>query len=681
MKGKKKVRNFKVHLGILQKLLMGILIPLVVVFLLVGVRLNSKIDEIVIELSSSRLTSTANAAANEVDANFQRYMGAADLIASTAQVQQKINGWNPDFTGVTKKTEMLTFLREIIEFDDHIVSTWIYNVSAREFLQSDGTYKNAETFDASSRLWYDSVINRQEVVVTDVYEDVGTGELVVSVAAPVTINGKAKGALGIDMSLKELTAEMAKIKVGETGYIVLFGADNNIIYHPDQNLIMQSVEAAGYPQEVRDIVLNNEIVDGVKYTRSGTTYWCSTIYLENQDYMILGVVPDAEFQTYVVESTKVLVEWFLIGFICLGIITVIVALQMVKSLKKLSVAAGKIADGELDVEVNVTSRDEIGILAKDIDAIVSRLKEYILYIEEITAVLNEIGSGNFVFTLQQEYKGEFAMVKEALLDVRDTMSGTLREVAMVADHVASGSGQVADGAQAQAQGATEQASSVEELAASLQEFSHQVEENTSRILKTGDALDEVSNQVRDGEEKMKAMLKSMEAISENSAKVANIIKSIEDIAFQTNILALNAAVEAARAGSAGKGFAVVADEVRSLAGKTSEASKSTAELIRKALDAVEEGKLIAQETAGSFEVVYTTIGEVAEGAHEIVENSTKQNEALHQTTIGVDQISSVVQNNSATAEESAATSEELSGQAQMLKDLVEKFRLSDSSSR
>ena len=185
----------------------------------------------------------------------------------------------------------------------------------------------------------------------------------------------------------------------------------------------------------------------------------------------------------------------------------------------------------------------------------------------------------------------------------------------------------------------------------------------------------MTEEASEGEEKMKAMLGAMEDISNNSKEVEKIIKEIEDIAFQTNILALNAAVEAARAGDAGKGFAVVADEVRTLAGKTAAASQTTAELIQKALDAVEHGKALADETSASFDKVYTTVGRVADHSKLIAENSAKQDTAIRQTAQGVDQISSVVQTNSATSEESAAASEELSSQAQMLKDLVGKFRL------
>lgn len=218
---------------------------------------------------------------------------------------------------------------------------------------------------------------------------------------------------------------------------------------------------------------------------------------------------------------------------------------------------------------------------------------------------------------------------------------------------------------------------MQEIAATLQDVGNQVSENTKLVNIAGQEIEKVTHEVNDGKEKMQNMLGAMEDITRNSQEVAKIIKEIEDIAFQTNILALNAAVEAARAGEAGKGFAVVADEVRNLAGKTADASHSTAVLIKNALDAVSNGKTLADDTAESFDKVYETVDALAENAKTITENSGKQDLAIHQAAEGVDQISSVVQTNSATAEQSAAASQELTGQAQALKALVERFRLSE----
>lgn len=674
---KKQQKKFRIKSGILTKLLIGIIVPLVVILTLVGIELNKGVEKSVVTLNDNYLESETLAAAKQLDSQLQRYMGMAEAMSRSKEVVQRISGWHAGFNGTGEKEETLDFLRTFQSSDDMIASTWIYNLNAKEILQSDGTYKNAAEFDATGRQWYDPIINGEKITATGAYEDVATGNLIVSFAVPVSAGNKLIGILGVDVLLDTFNDGASQITVGNTGYITIYDKDNNIIYHPDENLVLTNVEEVGYSDNIKKTILNNETAKMIEYTREDKVYNASTAYLENADYMVLGILPNEEYQKSITETARMIVFWFAAAIILLAIVVVILSLNMVKSVKILASVAGKIAEGELDVEVDVSSQDEVGRLANDIRAIVSRLKNYILYIDEITAVLKEIGRGNFVFTLKQDYQGEFGKVKTALLEVRSTISEALKSVVVAADQVASGADQIAVGAQAQAQGATEQASSVQELAANLQDVTQQIGENTQTILETGNLIDRVGEAVQVGEEKMKAMLGSMGDISENSEKVADIIKNIEDIAFQTNILAINAVVEAARAGEAGKGFAVVADEVRNLAGKTAEASKTTAELIQKALDAVEHGKVIAGETADSFETVYTSVAEVNTNAHRITENSSKQDEAIHQTTQGVDQISSVIQNNSATAEESAAASEELSGQAQMLKELVEEFKLPD----
>lgn len=681
MKNQKQKQNdfsttSKVKFGILTKLLLGTIIPLIIVLIIIGSQLNSRMSNTVKTLDTNYLTAESMRASQQITAYFQRFVGIANLASQMDEII-RFSGRQPNLAGTEERNKLLTTLKKIQSADDTIAFTWLYNINSKDFLQSDGTYKNSTTFDATSRIWYNPVINSEKTIVTGGYEDIVSGKLIVTVATPVYINGKMTGIFGVDVLLEHLTSELAKITIGDTGYVTVFDTDNNVIFHPNADLIMKNVSDIAYSDNVKEAILGNQSVEGLQYTRDGETYNGSTIYLSDFDYLVLGILPHAEYQAYIADTTKAVVLWFAIGILILAVIIIIFSLNITRSVKKLSVTAGKIADGDLDVSTDISSHDEIGQLSQEINAITGRLKEYILYIDEITAVLGEIGKGNFVFTLQQDYKGEFAKVKTALLEVRDTISRTLKSVVVAADQVLSGAEQVATGAQSQAQGATEQASGVQELAATLQDVSQQIDNNTAVIQENGKDVEQVAEEVHEGEEKMSAMLEAMDSISENSQKIENIIKNIEDIAFQTNILALNAAVEAARAGQAGKGFAVVADEVRNLAAKTAEASKTTAELIQQALSAVGHGKTMADETALSFRQISEAVKRIAEKSQSITLNSQKQDEAIRQTALGVDQISSVVQTNSATAEQSAAASEELSGQAQELKNLVAKFQLPD----
>lgn len=253
-------------------------------------------------------------------------------------------------------------------------------------------------------------------------------------------------------------------------------------------------------------------------------------------------------------------------------VSVLFSRRLVRPLKKLHRAADQIAQGDLNVDVTVTSRDEIGELAATLNTTVERLKSYINYINEITDVLNKFSHGNLEFELTYDYAGEFSRIKDALIAIQMTMNQTLLHIRQASSEVASGSDQVAGGAQT-SQGATEQASSVEELSAAIEELSAKIQQNAQEA----DAANAISEETKacmiESNTHMDEMMSAIEDIGNTSGEIGKIIKTIDDIAFQTNILALNALVEAARAGSAGKGFAVVADEVRNLAGKSAEAKK------------------------------------------------------------------------------------------------------------
>lgn len=344
---------------------------------------------------------------------------------------------------------------------------------------------------------------------------------------------------------------------------------------------------------------------------------------------------------------------------------------------ELEQAARAMARGEFSaVRVAYDSRDELGSLAGDIRSMVKTLTDVL---QNETYILNEMAEGNFSVHSEKDeyYIGEFEQLMRSMKKISRGLSELLLQISRSADNVAAGSEQVSSGSQNLAQGTTEQAASVEELTGMMSEISDQAYRNSRDAQEASEKAQMVKENATESSRSMQEMVKAMAEISGKSDEIRKIVKTIEDFSFQTNILALNAAVEAARAGDRGKGFSVVANEVRSLANQSSAASKSTAALIQSSLQAVENGRRIANETDNALAEVVSGIDNVSELLFHITDASSKQFDANRQVTENINLISEVVQTNSATAEECAAASEELASQAQLLKELVSHFKLAD----
>ena len=419
-------------------------------------------------------------------------------------------------------------------------------------------------------------------------------------------------------------------------------------------------------QAAREIIRNEYIPVVEEYTA-----------VLNEAYTEIGTTCQNNFDNQMLQLNGLLAAGIVIAAVAF-VITVVLDLRLSVSItvpvKIIEAAMKEMVVGNLSVQVDYSAGDEFGSMAASMGKVT---KEVSAIVGDIERVLGAMADGDFTVHSKaaSAYVGDYEKIFHSMKKIKDTFNETLATLNRSATQVSSGADQVSSGAQALSQGATEQASSVEELAASINEISNNINQNAQGAQEASNKSMQVGEKAGESNDRMQDMLQAMADINASSGEIGKIIKTIEDIAFQTNILALNAAVEAARAGAAGKGFAVVADEVRNLASKSAEASKNTAALIENSLQAVENGKRIADETAQSLEVVINDIQEASSMMDTIAKASADQAESISQITLGIDQISSVVQTNSATAEESAAASEELSGQAQILNELVRKFRL------
>lgn len=461
-----------------------------------------------------------------------------------------------------------------------------------------------------------------------------------------------------------------------------------------------SEEFTGKLDELQSLIDNIEKRSGKLFElcKQLRTSWAIEMYYEQFDELLaqVGEVTDVlnelaednanliyDDTLSMVDMSKMLIT--IVGVFCF-VTVILVALAIVKMLvnpiNQLKDVAAALAQGKLKGSseiVTYQSRDELGQLA---DAMRFSMETLDSYVDEISAQLERLAGGDLTASRDEitDYLGDFASIKTSMVTILTSFNTAIMDIYTASLQVDVGSEQVSSGAQALSQGATQQASAIEELSATIAEVSNHVNANAQNAVNASKISNEAGNGIMESNKYMQQLMDAMEEINRTTGQIERIIKTIEDIAFQTNILALNAAVEAARAGAAGKGFAVVADEVRSLAAKSAEAAKNTNTLIGSTVGAVRNGMNVAEETSKALQEVVEKAHTVDQRVSEIAAGSAEQADKIEQISNGIEQIAAVVHNNSATAEQSAAASEELAGQAALMKEQIGKFKLYDGSS-
>lgn len=544
------------------------------------------------------------------------------------------------------------------------------------------TYVPTADYSIFEKSWYQDGLKSDTLVMSPVYHDDNTGGNVVSLSGQLhDSSGAVTGVVSSDIYLNQISDMVSKVRLEQTGGVFLVDTSTGmIIGHHDPKLAGKALDDQkdAMHQFALQCIQKKEAGIQTYKDDNGKESYMDLIPVPGCNWMMVAHVPQSEIMSGLYSLTKILVIIAVIAVLILFFLIILLIRKLIiKPIQEIDRVAQRIADGNLEESIEFQSRDELGQLASSFNRTVGRLKEYVNYIDEVSHVLNEIAEGNLAFHLTYDYSGEFGKIKSALECISSSLTLTMGHIRSSAQQVAGGAQQVSSGAQAQSQGATEQAASIQELASAIGEVSRRLEHMARNAGDASNQAEQTAEALGNSKVQMEKMTGAMAEISSSSGEIKQIMKTIEDIAFQTNILALNAAVEAARAGTAGKGFAVVADEVRNLAAKSSDASKETAALIANSMKSVSDGTRIVEETARTIDGIVESSVQSANLVDQISRDSQQQASTISQITVGIDQISAVVQTNSATAEESAAASEELSAQAAALEELVEGFRLND----
>ena len=612
---------------------------------------------------SETINNTSDVAANYVSAALQEFVAIAYETGSIARLA------DPEKTVEEKKAILDQRIKD-------------HNFDGGYLIDSSGvdviTGQNL-----SDRVYFKESMKGNTYISTPAYSEV-TGKVSYVVSAPLWEGGipgtTPVGVIAYVPNGEFLNDIMRSIKVGEGGTAFMLDKNGITIADLDSSLVgVEDSIALGdtNPKLKKYSAICKKMVTGANgtgtYSYGGKTKVVAYSPVPDTDGWSIGVAAVRNEFLRMFFISLVLTVLFVVAFTVYGIKVGVklgkaVAAPLAKAVDRLKL----LAEGDIHSEVpEPTENDETKIL---LDCLSETMQDLNTIITDISSDLAELADGNFMINVDETYKGDFAQISDSFRDIVGSLSAALGEIDSNAESVRKGATDLAGASQLLAEGATDQASASEELTATMTDISEKIHTNAENASKAKKVVNGMNDQVSESNAQMKQSTEAMERIREASDKIAEIISSIEEIASQTNLLALNASIEAARAGEAGKGFAVVATQVGTLSEQSSEAAKNTKQLIQNAIQAVDDGTKLANSTAESLLLVVENAKTVGEAIDEIAIASEEQADATAQITEGVNQIAQVVESNSATSEESAAASQELSSQADLLKELVDRFK-------